>query len=161
MKSRALILVGLIVLVTLGIIIRSRVNDKEPHPTSRSASLIISDNAIYVAEQAPGPNLKVAVVRLERPGFVIIRETSGDKPGPILGASDLLPAGETENLPPISLSRATIDGETIDAIIYLDNGDGKFEPATDQPALDSVSGEMVTMVVTVSQDASEPGAVSL
>jgi len=100
------------------------------------------------------------VVYLENPGFVVIHEDSAGTPGKILGASSLVPAGETKNVP-IALSRATKDGEIIYVMLHLDDGDGKFDAAKDKPALDSVSGEPVMMVVMVSKDAAEAGEVSL
>lgn len=127
---------------------------------SDSSGLIISNSAIYVAEQTPGPSVSVSIARLEEPGFVVIHEDTAGAAGKILGASSLLPAGETKNLPPIMLFRATTDGETVYAMLHLDNGDNWFDAAKDKPALDSVSGTPVMMAVTISKDAAEPGAVN-
>ena len=70
-------------------------------------------------------------------------------------------AGEAKNLVPIALSRTTRDGETLYAMLYIDNGDNIFDPAGDKPALDSVGGEPVMMIFTISADASTPEAVNL
>ncbi len=125
------------------------------------AGLIIGKNAIYVAEQSPSRTVSVAVARLEKSGFVAIHEDNADKPGKILGVSNVLPAGETKNLTPIALSRVTKDGETLYAMIHPDDGDGVFDPVKDNPAQDSLSSESVMMIFTVSMDAIEPEAVNL
>ena len=78
----------------------------------------------------------------------------------ILGVSGLLPSGETKNTPPIALSGATKDGETLYAMLHLDDGDGAFDAAKDKPAQDKVGGEPVMMIITVSQDTTEPGAIN-
>lgn len=126
-----------------------------------SSGLIIGTSAIYVAEQAVGRSVLVSVVRLEKPGFVVIHEDAADAPGKILGASSLLSAGETENLPPITLSRTMRDGETVYAMLHVDNGDGAFDAASDKPVPDLASGEPIMMIVTVSKNGVEPGVINL
>lgn len=155
-----LLILGLIIIVALGVVIFFVGNNRESEPTSNSSGLIISNNAIYVAEQIPGDIVSVQVVRLEKPGFVEIHEDNNGKPGKILGSSILLSAGETRNLPPIRLSRTTKDGETIYAMLHSDNGDGKFEAADDKPILDPVGNTPVMMIVAVSKEATEPEATN-
>ena len=134
--------------------------DRKSGSVDDSSSFIVGHNAIYVAEQLPGYSVSVSVVRLEKPGFVIIHEDAGDVPGKILGVSNFLPAGETKNLLPITLVRATRDGEIIYAMLHADNGDGTFDATNDKPVLDSVDGTPMMMIVTVSKDATEPGIVN-
>lgn len=129
-------------------------------PGNNSSGLIVAKSAIYVSEQKSGNTISVSIARLEKPGFAVVHEDINDKAGAILGASVLLPVGETENLSPISLSRTTTDGETVYAMLHFDDGDGKFNATKDLPAIDSVSGEPITMVVQISEDALEPGAVN-
>ena len=123
-----------------------------------SAGLAIGANVIYVAEQAPSRTLSVALVRLEKPGFVAVHEDDAGAVGGILGASGLLPAGETNNLESIPLSRLTRDGETLYVMLHLDDGDGVFDAVKDKPVLDAISA-LPMMIVTVSVDAIEPSAV--
>lgn len=128
---------------------------------SDSTGLVISTSAIYVAEQAPSQTVAVTLIRLEKSGFVVIHEDVADVPGKILGISKLLPTGETNNLKPILLSRPTRDGETLYAMIHLDDGDSIFDEVKDRPALDPISGLPMMMIFSVSTEATEPGAVSL
>ena len=161
MNTKIFFILGVIITVGLGAAFFSRGGVTKPSTTGGdSTGLIVGNNAIYVAEQAPSETTSIAVARLEKTGFVAIHEDNADKPGRILGTSSLLAAGETRNLPPITLSRITKDSETLYAMLRLDDGDGVFDPAKDKPALDSVSGEPVMMIFTVSVDASEPGAVN-
>ncbi len=161
MSTKNPLLLGVIIVVIIGTFLFLGNSGKEPDSTSDSSGLIVGQNAIYIAEQAPGENITVSVVHFETPGFVVIHEDTNGVPGKILGASGLLPSGETKNAPPIALSRATKDGETLYAMIHLDNGDGKFDAAKDNPAQDKIGGAPVMMIVEVSQDAAEPEPVSL
>lgn len=160
MNPRFLLIVFLIAVAIAAAAWFVQKNTAKPNVNSDSSGLFVSANAIYVADQAPAGTVAVAVARLEQPGFVAIHEDVDGTPGKILGVSGLLPAGETNNLPPIALSRATRNDETLFAMLHLDNGDGAFEEAKDAPALDSTSGEPVMMIFTVSTDAVEPGAVN-
>lgn len=161
MSTKTLLVIGIIIVAIAGITFFFRGGGNEPGPAAGDSSgLIVSNNAIYVAEQVPGRSVSVSVARLEKPGFVAIHEDVAGAPGKILGISSLLPAGETENLPPITLSRPTTDGETIYAMLHFDNGDDGFDTTKDKPALDSVSGAPVMMVIAISKDATEPGAVN-
>lgn len=162
MNKNLLIVVGLVIIVVVIASALSAGNKPAPTPVSdgNSAGLIVGDNAIYVAEQAPGQSASVGVARLAQPGFVVIHEDQAGAPGAILGQSGLLAAGESENVS-ITLTRATQDQETLYAMIHLDNGDGSFDPAQDVPATDSTGGGPVMMMFTVSIEASEPAAVSL
>ncbi len=144
-----------------GVAISFQKGEKPTSADSGSTGLIVSRNAIYVAEPVPSQTLSVAVVRLEKPGFVVVHEDAGGNPGEILGASGALPAGETGTLAPISLSRMTRDGEMLYVMLHLDDGDGTFDAVRDKPALDPVGNLPVMMVVTVSAEATEPGPVSL
>ncbi len=161
MTTKTFIILVVIVTIALGTAFFFRGDSTKPTPTGDSVGLIVGRNAIYVAEQSPSRIVSVAVVRLEKVGFVVIHEDNAGKSGKILGASGALPAGETKNLTPITISRTTVDGETLYAMIHLDDGDGTFDATKDEPAQDSLGGEPVMMIFTVSLDASEPGAVNL
>ncbi len=160
MNKNALILFVIIVAVIGGSVF-FRDGYEEPDSSRDSAGFIIGTNAIYVAEQVPSETLSIAVVRLEKPGFVVIHEDVTGVPGGILGASELLMEGETNNLASIPLSRLTRDGETLYAMLHLDDGDGIFDAMNDKPALDPINALPVMMIVTVGAEVTEPGAISL
>ncbi len=155
-----ILLILLLITIALGITFFFRDGSTRPSSTGDSSALIVGQNAIYVAEQPPSRTVSVAVVRLVKPGFVVIYEVNDGQPRKILGTSGVLPAGETKNLTPITLSRATTDGETLSAMLYIDDGDGTLDESRDQLPLDSLD-EPVMMIFSISLDASEPGAISL
>ncbi len=161
MKTKVFLVLAGIVVAMIGAAFFFGGGSLKPSPIGDSTGLIVDNNAIYVVEQVPSRTVLVAVVRFAKPGFVAIHENNAGQPGKILGASGVLPAGETKNLTPIMLSRATADGETLYAMLYDDNGDGAFDAAKDKPLLDSESGQPVMMIFSISVGASEPGAVNL
>ncbi len=169
MKTKVFLVTGGIVVVMIGAVFLlgggssklSPTGSSKPSSTSDSTGMIVGNNAIYVAEQAPSRTVLVAVVLFAKPGFVAIHEDNADAPGKILGASGVLSAGETKNTAPIALSRATKDGEKLYAMLYGDNGDGVFDTAKDKPLIDSATSQPVMMIFSISVGASEPGTVSI
>ena len=160
MKTQTILIIILIVAAGVGMAFLFLIKTEKFNPAGDSAGLIVGKNAIYVAEQVPSQIVSVTVVRLEKPGFVVIHEDANAVPGKILGASNLLMAGETKDSPQIALSRPTVDGETIYAMLHFDDGNGVFDAAKDRPVLDAIAGESVMTVVVISKDAIEPGAVN-
>lgn len=159
-NTKTLFVPMIIIVVIIGVVLLSRDGGRQRGPGVDSSGFLISSSAIYIAEQAVGQSVSVALVRFEKPGFVVIHEDTVGAPGAILGASSVLPSGETENPPPITLSRMTRDGETLHAMLHVDDGDGAFDATRDRPIADPTSGEPMTMVVTVSADTREGGVVN-
>lgn len=155
-----LIFVIVIIAVVIGAMFLSPREIRESGPDGDSAGLIIGENGIYVAEQVPSKNVSVTVVRFDKSGFVVIHEHAKGAPGKILGASSLLIAGETKDSFQIPLSRSTMDGEIVYAMLHLDDGDRLFDATKDKPVLDRIGGEPVMTIVTISKDATEPSAVN-
>ncbi|MGQ0741074.1 MAG: DUF7282 domain-containing protein [Alphaproteobacteria bacterium] len=153
-------LIFAIIIAVSGAAFFFRAGEDDPLAASGSSGLIVGENTIYVAEQPPGPSVSASLVRLRKRGFVVIHDDAAGRPGRILGASGLLAAGETKNLPPVTLSRATRDGETIYAMLHFDNGNGKFDVADDKAVLDPESGAPMMMIVSVSKHATEPGIIN-
>lgn len=129
-------------------------------PAERSSGLIIGRNVIYVADQAPSERIAVGFIVLENPGFVVIHEEREGKPGAILGVSNRIGSGETNNLPPVLLLHKARDSETLFAMLHRDDGDGVFDPAKDAPVRDTV-GEPFMMQFLIDKEASLPDAISL
>ena len=95
---------------------------------------------------------------------MVIHEAKDARVGGVIGESDLLAAGEAKKLPPILLSRKTLDGETLFAMLHRDNGDKTFNPQDDVPITDtdSESNPFIMMQFMIDKEAvDEPGAVSL
>lgn len=160
MSNKTGLILGVLILVALGAALFLRSKQERPVSPEGSSSLIVGNNAIYVTEQSPGHSVLVSVVRLEKPGFVVIHEDSEGQAGRVLGASQLLPGGEIKNPPPIALSQETSDGQTLYAALHLDNGNGVFDAVEDKPALDPVGKAPVATIVSVSKEAVTPGVVN-
>ncbi len=125
-----------------------------------SSGLFLGQNAIYVQDQPPGQTITIAFASLEKDGFVVIHEGKDAKVGAVIGKSSLLPRGEAENLSPIVLSRKTLDGETLFAILHRDNGDKTFNSQDDIPITDS-EGNPFMMQFMIDKDAVQrPGEVN-
>ncbi len=155
---------AIIVVIIAGAVFFSRTDGtirKSSDLSSDTTGLVISDNAIYVADQIPSSTLTIAIARLARPGFIVIHEDNAGETGKILGQSDWLTAGEIKNPKPIRLSRLTKDGETLYAMLHLDDGDGIFDVKKDMSVLDQSSNLPMMMIVTVSTEATDSGVVRL
>lgn len=119
----------------------------------------VGDNAIYAPDQKPGESVTVGLAYIADGGYVVIHAVSDGKPGAILGASALLPAGESQGIS-VALSRASAEGEGLIAMLHNDDGDGAFDPSNDSPVKDA-SGNVIMMNFTASSDAEGAGAVSI
>ncbi|MBI2068534.1 MAG: hypothetical protein HYT67_00270 [Candidatus Yanofskybacteria bacterium] len=157
---KALLIIGIIVAAGVGAVFLFLGNNDGSGSADDSAGLVVRENAIYVAEQPPSNIVSVAIVRLGKPGFVVIHEDVNEAPGRILGVSDLIAPGETKDSLPITLSRSTLDGETIYAMLHFDDGDGVFDAAKDNPVIDPIANEPMMAIVAISKDATEPDAVN-
>lgn len=104
------------------------------HPKSESVS---------VEDQAAGDSVLVDSVTVPPPGvWIAVREVVGasggsDALGNILGAARV--GGPRTNIS-VPLLRATTPGETYAALLYRDDGDGKFDPSTDSVYVDFDTG---------------------
>ena len=160
MKTKIALIFGIIVATGIGAMFLFLGNDDRSGSVEDSTGLIVGENAIYVAEQPPSNIVSVAIVRLQKPGFVVVHENVDEVPGKVLGVSNLISSGETKNSLSIVLSRSTLDRETIYAMLYFDNEDGIFDITKDKPVIDSVANEPMMAIVAISKDATEPGAIN-
>lgn len=124
-----------------------------------TAPLLVGDNAIYVSDAMPAVSVQVGFAVLAEGGYVVMHEDSEGKPGAIIGNSDVLSQGESQDFE-VMLSRESVDGETLYAMLHSDNGDGAFNPAEDKPIKDDQEN-VVLMRFQVSSDAEESGVISL
>lgn len=91
------------------------------------------------AQSSDGADFVVASVTLPAPGFVGVHADNGGKPGPIIGHSELLPAGDSTDVV-VSFDEALTASGTIYPMAHIDvNDNGIYEfngsdVTTDQPA---------------------------
>lgn len=90
----------------------------------------ITENGVQVKDQKAGASVFVSLVRLQRSGWVVIREDVSGAMGNILGARRF-DAGESQGV--VELLRGTVAGGTYYAVLYLDDGDKMFDHTKDTP----------------------------
>lgn len=88
---------------------------------------------VAVADQAAGTSVKIEGMELTRASWVAIRDDKS-----ILGAS-WFPSSATSGS--VKLQRATVSGKQYSVVMYVDDGDKKFDFKTDK--LISVDGKAV------------------
>jgi hypothetical protein len=87
-------------------------------------------NEVEVSDQSgDGSSVLVDRVRVEVPGFVVIVVDDG---GEVVGSAAVA-AGDSSD---VSVPTAISDSGEYEAQLYADDGDGEFDPATDQPVPD-------------------------
>ena len=90
----------------------------------------VSGSALAVVS-AKGEDAKVDAT-IVRAGFVTLNDAVGDAPGPVLGVSELLPAGEHDAVM-IHPTQALEQGVQYYALMIVDDGDGVYEAGVDHP----------------------------
>ena len=119
--------------------------------TEETLNIQVEDNTIQLFGQKPGRNISIALVELIKSGYVVIYEPDAQGlPGEIIGNSDLLAKGKTEEFN-VSLIREVKEGEELFAVMHLDNGDSKFEAENDE-IVKSKGGKFVAMSFTVNEE---------
>lgn len=122
-----------------------------PTESPTSELLLVGDNAIAVSDFTAGDKVTVAMVVLEKPGYVVIHEDDLGKPGKVIGKSELVASEEAKNIE-IKLDRKSVDGEILYAMLHTDDGDGKYEfPGADEPIKDE-EGNIVMMTFKVGSE---------
>ncbi|RJR12550.1 hypothetical protein C4585_03525 [Candidatus Parcubacteria bacterium] len=125
-----------------------------------SAGMLAEENAVVVSEQKPGSTVTGSIVYLAAPGFLVIHEDADGAPGAILGASAVLQAGENTEVP-VTLSRASREGETLYAMLHTDtDANGSFDAAIDIP-VESILGGPIQGWFEITSSASITVPVSI
>lgn len=106
--------------------------------------------------------VKISFVELATAGFVEIHQASNGNPGAIIGTSEYLNAGRTENFE-VRTSAKMITADSYYAMLHSDDGDKTFTAATDKPVKNS-AGDIIMMIFTAggeseSNDSSASAAV--
>jgi len=112
-------------------------------------------NSVSVPDQAGGTEIYIENVSLEAPGYVVVHRSEDGKPGAVIGASELLPKGDTANLI-ISLDEEVVEGDILFAMLHSDDGDGEFTfPGPDVPILDDEGNIVMVRFSILSEGALE------
>ena len=92
----------------------------------------VNKNEIMVSDQKADTKVIINSLFATQNVFVIIKDGDGE----IIGQTDLIGRGQSVNAT-ANLNRLTEMGETLQALVFVDNGDGVFSSETDLPLLDS------------------------
>jgi len=89
-------------------------------PATSPASVAVDD------QTSDGTTIVVASVDLPSAGFVAVHADNDGSPGPVIGRSDLLPAGTTDDVT-ITLDTALEGTSTVFPMVHIDmDGDGEY-----------------------------------
>ncbi len=130
--------------------------------TSDAASDIASDVAMGPAtidaddQGSVGTSIVVAQVDLPSAGFIAVHADDGGAPGPVIGVSELLPAGTTDDVT-VPLDEALAADAVVHPMVHIDTNDnGVYEFGT----VSGVDGPGVTadgdVAVTIGVARSDP-----
>lgn len=108
-----------------------------PEGAVTSQKMRVGDYAVVMQAQQPGNSLIVPAAVFGKAGFVVVEEDGlAPTEGRIRGTSTLLRPGEHQKIE-IPLSVPSKAGETLYVYLYVDDGDGTFDPVQDAPATNS------------------------
>ncbi len=128
--------------------------------SSTTVGMRAEENMVVVSEQRPGTSITGSLMYLATSGYLVIHEDNVGEPGAILGSSALLQAGESSNVP-VTLSRATRDGEKLHAMLHFEKGgNATFTAAEDTPVPSRLGGP-ISGWFEISSDASADTPISI
>ncbi|MEE8374926.1 MAG: hypothetical protein V3S26_01220 [Acidimicrobiia bacterium] len=82
---------------------------------------------VFEAQESDGTTIVVASVTLPSPGFIAVHGNADGKPGPVIGHSDLLSEGTTENVI-ITLDTPLEATDLVFPMAHIDmDGNGEYE----------------------------------
>lgn len=127
-------------------------DDTIPTSTQGETPLVTEGpNAVNVSSQVAGSAVKIDMVMLAKAGYVVIHVDNGGQAGDIIGSSNLLEVGQSNDVS-VTLTKAAEEGKSYWAMLHEDNGDGKFSAVDDQPVKDS-QGNVIMMKFDAGQQA--------
>ena len=78
--------------------IMQRLDGNQTNTDTVNSGMRVEENAIYVEDQKPNTKVLVNTVTLSKPGFVVIHKNNNGNPGEVIGSSQYLPAGNSNNI---------------------------------------------------------------
>lgn len=142
MNSKNITFVVIIVAIILGLFLfnsslKKEIIDVPVYDIESTEDRIVS---ISVPDQVSEDSVFIENVYVLDDSYVSIQR-QGSAQSAMLGVSELLHEGEKSNFR-INVSEKTITGETLTAVLYVDNGDGVFDVSSDVPATD-IDGDIM------------------
>lgn len=160
MKNKSIVIFTIIILILIigffvfNAVLKKNVIDED--------FLIPTDEAVpnenvfelFVPEQAGGDNVFIESAMFLDGGYVVLHTEDGGAPGAVIGASELLPAGITENFL-FDIDEEVVEGDVLFAMLHTDDGDGVFNSLLDVPVMNSAGAPIVVKFNIVGEGALE------
>lgn len=100
-----------------------------------------------VSKVSPGKKIIVDTVSFDEPGYVVVFTEREDVPHSVFAKSELLSEGIHNNVS-IDLPKEMVENEAYYAVLFDDDGDGKFEvPGEDFPLVDIYNSPILKLLV--------------
>ncbi|MBU6426860.1 hypothetical protein KGQ27_01330 [Patescibacteria group bacterium] len=126
----------IVALIVIGIFVFGGKKTEAPttEPTTVATTTMQTANGVIVSDQFPGNVVYISSVQAAQPTWIVIQKDNNGQPGAIIGS-----AHADAGIAPVKviLTQPTIDGGTYYAVMYTDNGSGKFSATADQPIKDA------------------------
>jgi hypothetical protein len=163
MSKKTLAAIGALLVIIIGYYLWANRDSSAGEAADTSDSTVsgmrVEDNAVAAFDQKSGETVTVSQVYLAQPGYVVVHEDAAGSPGAIVGTSALLPAGQSDSVV-VQLSRESVEGERLYAMVHLEaNNDGTFS-AADAPAPSTLGGPIMGTFM-ISSEAQSPVDVTL
>jgi plastocyanin len=114
--------------------------DETPAGETTGGPAISPATIVADEQESDGSSIVVAQVDLPAAGFIAVHADGGGSPGPVIGVSELLPAGTTDDVP-VSLDEPLTADATLYPMVHIDTNDnGVYEFGT----VDGVDGPGLT-----------------
>lgn len=159
MKNKAIIIFVIIILVAVAglfafnaFLKKNIINNEDQIQVENTAEEILP--FVVVPEQAGGTNVFIENATLPLGGYVMIHKEEDGKPGAIIGVSEFLPAGTTENFL-IDIDEEVVEGDFLFAMLHTDDGNQEFSLEVDLPLIDNEGNIVLVRFAIVSEGALE------
>lgn len=136
----------------------------EAEPSTTEAGPAISPaEVVFENQESDGNSIVVASVRLPSPGFIAVHGNSDGAPGPVIGNSELLPAGVTTDVV-VELDSPLVTSDMVFPMAHIDmDGDGVYEFMPPDNAIDipatTADGSVAVVGAEVTVSGADSGAV--
>ncbi len=133
----------IIILVIIGVMVFSKKGVEAPVTGTDNQTASTTSNTanrIVMTDQNPGNVAFVSSVQVANSGWVVIQTSKAGKLGDVIGSTHV-DAGINPGVK-ITLSQPMVDGGTYYAVLYSDNGSGKFDLVADKPLTNS-NGDII------------------
>ena len=156
MKRHILLLIGLALVVaacgSTAEVAGTTTTGAPPEPTATTAVSETMDEpamgpaeVVFNAQTSDGTSITIASVTLPSPGFIAVHSNADGAPGPVIGHSELLPAGTSTDVV-ITLDQSLTETGLLFPMAHIDvDGDGEYtfmppDNAIDLPATTADGG---------------------